>query len=170
MVIHSGRTWPPLRLSRITGKAFGIYLQRVFVVRLGQWQKHLTTGLAYKQLKLNRMSKTIKRLLRPLFLLFIFDIWWFFLMLLWSPVNAAGAPLLYYDLLITQPAFNQCIGHLHPTTCGWNFGRLHGSTFVEGENPLSARCPNKNLNADGPQIAFRSAWWDKEYSLTATGR
>lgn len=37
-----------------------------------------TTGLAYKQLKLNRMLKTIKRLLRPLFLLFIFDLWRFF--------------------------------------------------------------------------------------------
>lgn len=103
---------------------------------------------------------------------FAFHFWYLmiFLMLLWSPMNAAGAPLLYYNQLIKQPAFNQCIGHLHPTTCGWNFGQLHGSTFVEGENPLSARCPNKNLNADGPQIAFRSAWWDKEYSLTATGR
>lgn len=102
-----------------------------------------TTGLAYKQLKLNRMLKTINRLLRPLFLLFIFDIWWFFLMLLWSPMNAAGAPLLSYDLLIKQPAFNQCIGHLHPTTCGWNFGRLHGSTFVEGENPFLHAVPTK---------------------------
>lgn len=94
-----------------------------------------TTGLAYKQLKLKRMLKTIKRLLRPLFLLFT--------MLLWSPMNAAGAPLLYYDLLIKQPAFNQRIGHLHPTTCGGNFGRLHGSTFVEGENPFLHAVPTK---------------------------
>lgn len=100
-----------------------------------------TTGLAYKQLKLNRMLKTIKRLLLPLF----FHFWslTIFLMLLWFPMNAAGAPLLYYDLLVKQPAFNQLIGHVHPTTCGWNFGRLHGSTFVEGENPSLHAVPTK---------------------------
>lgn len=76
---------------------------------------------------------------------FAFHFWslMIFLMLLWSPMNAAGAPLLYYDLLIKQPAFNQRIGHLHPTTCGWNFGRLHGSTFVEGENPFLHAVPTK---------------------------